>query len=42
MISGKSIGGNDDAQKLEKEGQLGDTIHRMGGKRIMRVLKLKE
>jgi len=42
MISGKSIGGNDDVQQLEKEGRLGDTIHSMGGKRIMRVLKLKE
>jgi len=42
MISGKSIGGNDDVQQLEKEGRLGDTIHSMGGKRIMKVLKLKE
>ncbi|CUS14865.1 unnamed protein product [Tuber aestivum] len=42
MISGKSIGGNDDVQQLEKDGRLGDTIHSMGGKRIMRVLKLKE
>ncbi|KAG0644029.1 thioredoxin-like protein [Tuber brumale] len=42
MISGKSIGGNDDVQQLEREGQLGDTIHSMGGKRIMKVLKLKE
>ncbi|CAZ84817.1 unnamed protein product [Tuber melanosporum] len=42
MISGKSIGGNDDVQQLEREGRLGDTIHSMGGKRIMKVLKLKE
>ncbi|RPB05350.1 glutaredoxin [Choiromyces venosus 120613-1] len=41
MISGKSIGGNDDVQQLEREGRLGDTIHSMGGKRIMRVMKLK-
>lgn len=41
MISGKSIGGCDDVVALEKEGMLVEKIQKMGGKRIMEILKLQ-
>jgi hypothetical protein len=42
MITGESIGGNDELQSLEEAGVLADTIHKMGGRHIMRMLKLKD
>lgn len=41
MISGKSIGGSDEVIALESEGKLVETIQKMGGKRVMEILKLK-
>lgn len=37
LINGKSIGGGDDIEALHKEGELANTIKKMGGKRIMEV-----
>lgn len=41
MISGKSVGGADEVIALESEGKLVETIQKMGGKRVMEILKLK-
>lgn len=41
MISGKSIGGSDELVALESEGKLVERIQKMGGKRVMEILKLK-
>lgn len=41
MISGKSIGGSDTLVALESEGKLVERIQKMGGKRVMEILKLK-
>lgn len=41
MISGKSLGGSDEIATLESEGKLVEKIQKMGGKRIMEILKLK-
>lgn len=41
MISGKSIGGADEVIALESDGKLVETIQKMGGKRVMEILKLK-
>ncbi|KAL0640459.1 hypothetical protein Q9L58_000429 [Maublancomyces gigas] len=41
MISGKSLGGSDEMAALEVEGKLVERIQKMGGKRIMEILKLK-
>ncbi|MCJ1338159.1 hypothetical protein MMC09_003444 [Bachmanniomyces sp. S44760] len=37
LINGRSIGGGDDVEKLDRDGELTDLISRMGGKRIMEV-----
>lgn len=42
MITGESIGGNDDIQLMEEQGILADTIHRMAGKLIQRMMRLKD
>lgn len=42
MISGKSIGGCDDVLGLERDGVLAETIQKMGGKRVMQILRLKD
>lgn len=35
LINGKSIGGGDDVQKLDQDGELVGKVKSMGGKRIM-------
>lgn len=35
LINGRSIGGSDDVQKLDEEGELSAKVKSMGGKRIM-------
>lgn len=37
LISGKSIGGGDDIEKLHSEGKLIETIQSLGGKRIVEI-----
>lgn len=40
-MAGRSIGGGDDIAKLDKEGQLADTIRRLAGTRLKQIFVLK-
>lgn len=40
LINGKSVGGGDDIQRLDEEGQLVDTVRKWGGKWIVGVKKV--
>lgn len=42
LINGKSIGGGDDVEKLHMDGQLGNKVRSMGGKRIVEAKKRAE
>jgi len=37
MVSGKSIGGCDDVEKLDKEGRLADRIRLLGSDRLTQI-----
>ncbi|KKY27015.1 putative glutaredoxin domain protein [Phaeomoniella chlamydospora] len=41
LVNGKSIGGSDDIAELDRNGVLAETIKSMGGKRIVKIEKLK-
>lgn len=42
LINGRSIGGGDDVEKLDRDGALEAKIKELGGKRIMQVKRREE